>query len=738
MLGRKNNASKQQLGQARERTEMLHQLISTMMLQRKKDIIAHQLPKKEEKVVFCRMSDLQQRVYQRVLSSIDFQTVLRRNEECDCDNSCGKRGECCYQTVPSPIELFEEYCDQNGIADVEDAWNHLADEEKEPYEINGGILYPYYHPHWKTPHKTDCKSCPRCLMLPCTSVLTKISCHLELLKPQKKSHPNEQEFHRKVAKMAFRGEEDLVGGINPLSNFMQLADVEHCGKMRTLNKLIPLWQRDQHKLLIFSNYTRVLDVLESYLKSKGASFLRLDGSTSSNLRLGMCDQFNSDSSIFCFLISTKAGGVGLNLTGASRVVIFDPDWNPANDLQAQDRAFRIGQKQDVRVYRLISSGSIEEMKYIRQMYKTQVNNTVLNETIEMRYFDGVAKDSTQKGDIFGIENLWKLDPNGHMKTFLKKTSKRRKKRNRSNDGESSSITATSSNDVESDTFNDPDFEIADDMVSSKALASKKNSNNTITNNSGDNNSNEINELNKIGGIGATDSTMANRNSVDGEKKTSELNNDESTSTVDDGDLDTAFSSTDLFGANEKERNYVRRAREDFENGLLKQDTNGGFGLSSNNNFGNSHGFTNNNNDSKMDIVNFSDEDDDGNSEYFINENAPKKSTELNQGAAKNIANFEKKQARKALKTRKRRNRSKGKKEITSSTDSTTTSTTATTAISNVATTSNNSGPEIHSENTEGSTTALVDSIKDLSEKFNGDVKLMAEYIRKKCSQGKKT
>ena len=112
LLGRKNNASKQQLGQARERTEMLHQLISTMMLQRKKDIIAHQLPKKEEKVVFCRMSDLQQRVYQRVLSSIDFQTVLRRNEECDCDNSCGKRGECCNPTGPSPIELFEEYCDQ--------------------------------------------------------------------------------------------------------------------------------------------------------------------------------------------------------------------------------------------------------------------------------------------------------------------------------------------------------------------------------------------------------------------------------------------------------------------------------------------------------------------------------------------------------------------------------------------------------------------------------------------------
>ena len=66
-----------------------------------------------------------------------------------------------------------------------------------------------------------------------------------IVKPQKKSHPNEQEFHRKVAKMAFRGEEDLVGGIN-LCPTMQLADVEHCGKIRTLNKLIPLWQRDQH------------------------------------------------------------------------------------------------------------------------------------------------------------------------------------------------------------------------------------------------------------------------------------------------------------------------------------------------------------------------------------------------------------------------------------------------------------------------------------------------------------
>ena len=185
LLGRRSNATRVQLGLAKKRQEMLHRRINTMMLQRKKDIIAHQLPIKEEKVVFCKMSHLQQRVYKRFLDSVDFQALLRMHEPCDCENSCGSRGECCYKTVPSPLELFREYCDQNGIDDVEHAWGLLSPEEREPYERKGGIIYPYYHPFWKNPYKSECKYCPTCIMLPCTSILTKIACHLELLKPQK-------------------------------------------------------------------------------------------------------------------------------------------------------------------------------------------------------------------------------------------------------------------------------------------------------------------------------------------------------------------------------------------------------------------------------------------------------------------------------------------------------------------------------------------------------------------------
>lgn len=90
------------------------------------------------------------------------------------------------------------------------------------------------------------------------------------------------------------------------------------------------------------------------------------------------------------MISTRAGGLGLNLVSANRVVIFDPNWNPAQDLQAQDRSFRFGQRRHVTVYRLLAAGSIEELVYSRQIYKQQLFNIgVVNGTFEKRYFEGV-------------------------------------------------------------------------------------------------------------------------------------------------------------------------------------------------------------------------------------------------------------------------------------------------------------------------------------------------------------
>ena len=102
------------------------------------------------------------------------------------------------------------------------------------------------------------------------------------------------------------------------------------------------------------------------------------------------------------LIST---GVGLNITSANKVVIFDPNWNPSYDLQAQDRAYRIGQLRDVEVYRLVSAGTVEEIVYARQIYKQQQANIGYNASTERRYFKGVQNDKDQKGELFGLDNL---------------------------------------------------------------------------------------------------------------------------------------------------------------------------------------------------------------------------------------------------------------------------------------------------------------------------------------------
>ena len=102
----------------------------------------------------------------------------------------------------------------------------------------------------------------------------------------------------------------------------------------------------------------MLDVLETFVKQQDYKYLRLDGNTSIASRQPMIEQFNTNSDIFMFLLTTRVGGLGVNLTGANRVLIYDPDWNPSTDVQARERAWRIGQKKDVTVYRLLTSGTL--------------------------------------------------------------------------------------------------------------------------------------------------------------------------------------------------------------------------------------------------------------------------------------------------------------------------------------------------------------------------------------------
>jgi len=121
----------------------------------------------------------------------------------------------------------------------------------------------------------------------------------------------------------------------------------------------------------------MLDILEHFLRERRDTFLRLDGATPAVARQGLVDRFNGDPSLLAFLISTRAGGSGLNLTGADTVVFYDHDWNPANDRQAQDRAHRIGQKRVVNVYRLVTQGTLEEKILARQVLKQDLADSVV-------------------------------------------------------------------------------------------------------------------------------------------------------------------------------------------------------------------------------------------------------------------------------------------------------------------------------------------------------------------------
>lgn len=183
---------------------------------------------------------------------------------------------------------------------------------------------------------------------------------------------------------------------------------EFCGKWKALAGLLQQWHTDGDKVLLFSTNIRLLQFIEFFLAREGHNFLRLDGSTPQPRRQALVNQFNGDSSIFVFLISTTAGGTGLNLTAANRVVIFDPHWNPSHDLQAMDRAYRFGQSRDVYVYRLIGAGSLEEVIYGRQLYKQQQMEIGYNATKESRYFEGVAGDQGSLGELFGCKNLFTL------------------------------------------------------------------------------------------------------------------------------------------------------------------------------------------------------------------------------------------------------------------------------------------------------------------------------------------
>ncbi|KAK3675712.1 DNA-dependent ATPase fun30 [Recurvomyces mirabilis] len=179
------------------------------------------------------------------------------------------------------------------------------------------------------------------------------------------------------------------------------------GKVKKFEELVTAYAKNSDRVLVFSQFTTLMDILEAVLETLGIKFMRLDGSTKMEVRQDMIDQFYEDKTITVFMLSTRAGGAGINLAAANKVIIFDSGFNPQDDIQAENRAHRVGQTREVEVVRLVTKGTIEE-----QIHALGESKLALDEK--------VAGDGTEEAEKVGrkmvekmfLESLQKVEVDG--------------------------------------------------------------------------------------------------------------------------------------------------------------------------------------------------------------------------------------------------------------------------------------------------------------------------------------
>ncbi|KAF9690587.1 hypothetical protein EKO04_011339 [Ascochyta lentis] len=356
-LGQAHDATNAQLADSRSRAQdLVHNILPSVFLRRMKTLIADQLPRKSDRVVFCQLTETQANAYRTFLESDRCEFIRTAKEPCDCDS--GKsRGWCCYSEIPGEGEKWAKF------------------------------------------------------MFPCMVTLQKLANHIALIVPS--STDNKEKQAKDLQNLETACPETFQELWRNRDAILNQSQREFCGKWKVLRRLLDFWHANGDKVLIFSHSVRLLRLLRGLFDVDGTkyNFSYLDGSMKYEERSKAVADFNADPEQFVFLISTKAGGVGLNITSANKVVVVDPNWNPAYDLQAQDRAYRIGQTRDVEVFRLVSSGTIEEIVYARQIYKQQQANIGYNASEERRYFKGVMDQASKKGELFGLENLFTFQEN---------------------------------------------------------------------------------------------------------------------------------------------------------------------------------------------------------------------------------------------------------------------------------------------------------------------------------------
>lgn len=311
-----SSASREEGGRTqfeKERIEQAKKIMKPFVLRRLKANVLRDLPKKSEEVVRCPMSKSQSQLYRKFVESFKKEIKDHKRAILDDDNS-------------------------------------FADDSNDDIKKGAGMLMAMRklanHP---------------LLMLNLYTKDTLKKMSFLMLKEPTHREANQEFIYQDMCVMHDFELHRLCKQYKSIEKFKLSDDsIVDSGKFEYLDKILSDLKKRQQRCLLFSQFTMMLDIMEEYLAIRSYEFLRLDGTTKVSERLSLIDEFNSNNKILVFLLSTKAGGLGINLTAANVVVIHDIDFNPYNDKQAEDRSHRMGQTKDVKVYKLISDGTVEE------------------------------------------------------------------------------------------------------------------------------------------------------------------------------------------------------------------------------------------------------------------------------------------------------------------------------------------------------------------------------------------
>ncbi|KAM0786057.1 hypothetical protein ACM66B_006868 [Microbotryomycetes sp. NB124-2] len=358
------DATDEELATGRARAlALVGELLPNFWLRRTKfdPSVKLQLPPKVDHVVLCPLTQLQLDAYRRLLALQDVQIMLNADRPCPCgavdgDGMPYRAGMCCY---PDWTKMIFKYMDV-----FRKVSNHLALIYPDPADKNNGN---------RTKYEQDRQWVQTCF-------------------------PDDWEQRKSSGLNAF--------------------DTALCGKWHALVEMLDVWKENGDKVLIFTMNLKIIALLKNLFEIDAKfSYRVLDGSVPNDERMLLVDQFNDPKGdVFAFILSTRAGGVGLNLTAANRVVIFDPNWNPSHDLQAMDRSYRFGQTREVNVYRFVAAGTLEELIINRQQNKRAMAGIGYEANAERRLYEGVEGDKERKGELYGVKNIFKLTENYSLTT----------------------------------------------------------------------------------------------------------------------------------------------------------------------------------------------------------------------------------------------------------------------------------------------------------------------------------